>query len=185
MIRINLLSSQEIKTHLDIRTELSIVVLSYILVLLSMFYFFLHLNNQKRKIRTELNVVQTKMQDYKDVQKRLSVLKKEKDLIAQKLKVVSHLKAERKKAVAVLDALADNFLIDKMWFEALNLKGDDLSIKGIALGNEAIAEFMRNLKKAPCFKEVDLVETKKRSVYNINLTGFNLKCKIRFSVGKG
>jgi len=183
MIRINLLSLHEIKTHLDIKREFSIVILSYILVFLSILYLFFNLNAQKRRIKTELNSVQTEIRQYKDVQTKLSALKKEKRLIEQKLKVISILEAERKKVVAVLDVLADNFLINKMWFEELNLKGDDLNIKGIALGNEAIAEFMRKLKKAPYFKSVNLIKTEKKNVQQINLTGFSLNCKIKFTSG--
>ncbi|MDL1970562.1 MAG: PilN domain-containing protein [Candidatus Desulfofervidaceae bacterium] len=151
-----------------------------------MFYFFFNLNAQKKEIKTELKTVQTEIDRYKNVQRRLSALKKKKRLIEQKLKVVSLLKVKRKKVVKVLNILADNFLIDKMWFEELNLKGNNLDIKGIALGNEAIAEFMRNLKRAPCFKSVDLIKTEKKSVQKINLTGFSLNCKIKFtSGGKG
>ena len=105
-------------------------------------------------------------------------MKKQKRVIEQKIKVVSVLEKERKKAIEVLNALTANFLVNKMWFEELTLEGNQLSIKGIALGNETVAEFMERLKRTPYFQLIELIKTEKKKIAELSLTKFTLKCNI-------
>ena len=53
-----------------------------------------------------------------------------------------------------------------------------MSIKGIALGNETVAEFMERLKKTPYFQLVELIKTEKKKIAELSLTKFTLKCSV-------
>ncbi|CAD7771994.1 MAG: Fimbrial assembly protein (PilN) [Candidatus Methanoperedenaceae archaeon GB50] len=179
MIKINLLPREEIKAVPDIKREVSIVFLFYILLILVGAYLFININGKISTLKKELQSAQIELAKYKDIQKKLTDLKKQKEIIEQKIKVVSVLEKERKKAIEVLNALTANFLVNKMWFEELTLEGNQLSVKGIALGNETVAEFMERLKKIPYFQVVELIKTEKKKIAELNLTKFTLKCNIR------
>ncbi|HEC50219.1 MAG TPA: hypothetical protein ENI40_03570 [Candidatus Desulfofervidus auxilii] len=179
MIKINLLPREEIKAVPDIKREVSIVFLFYILLILVGAYLFININGKISTLKKELQSAQIELAKYKDIQKKLANLKKQKEIIEQKIKVVSVLEKERKKAIEVLNALTANFLVNKMWFEELTLEGNQLSVKGIALGNETVAEFMERLKKIPYFQVVELIKTEKKKIAELNLTKFTLKCNIR------
>lgn len=179
MIRINLLPVKEVKKYPEIRQELSIVVLSYVLISLIFLYTFISLNSQKNEFKKELQTVRTELQKYKDTEKKLARLKKEKEIVEKKIKIISNLEKERGKVIKILDILAKNFLADKMWLENLKLDGNKLHIKGIALGNEAVAEFMEKLKESKYFQTIELIKTVKKEIQGFNLTSFSLECKIR------
>ncbi len=184
MIKINLLPREEIKAVPDIKREVSIIFLLYILLALIGAYFVMSINSQKTSLKKELQSLQIELAKYQDIQKKLTDLKKQKKIIEQKIKVVSALEKERKKVIEVLNALTANFLVNKMWFEELTLEGNQLSIKGIALGNETVAEFMERLKKTPYFQLVELIKTEKKKIAELSLTKFTLKCSVSVIGGK-
>jgi type IV pilus assembly protein PilN len=178
MIKINLLPREEVKAVPEVKREFSIVFLFYILLALVGSYLALSLNSQKTTLKKELQSVQTELNKYKDIQRKLAGLKNKKKVIKQKIKVVSVLEKERGKAIEVLNTLTAKILVDKMWVEELKLEGNRLSIKGIALGNETVAEFMERLKKTPNFQVVELIKTEKKKVSEVSLTSFTLECNI-------
>ena len=67
-----------------------------------------------------------------------------------------------------------------MWLEDLEVKGNKVRIKGVALGNEPIAEFMKRLKNTALFQKVNLIKTQKKKEQEVNLTSFELDCKILY-----
>ncbi|HDD35174.1 MAG TPA: hypothetical protein ENF30_00055, partial [Candidatus Desulfofervidus auxilii] len=115
MIKINLLPAKEVERYPEIRQELSIVILSYILISLVFVYVFINFNTQKKYLKKELQTVRTEIQKFKGVQKKLARLKKEKVICEKKIKVISNLEKEREKVIDILNILAKNFVIDKMW----------------------------------------------------------------------
>ncbi len=184
MIRVNLLPKGEIETYAGIKQEVSIVLLSYMLMGLLILYLSMSVNTQQKRLKAKLNVLNLEINKYKDVEKKIAEYKKQKKVIQQKIKVISNLKRDRKRPLLILNALTSNFLTGKMWFEELTIKGNNLDIKGIALSNESIAEFMKRLKKTALFKRVDLIKTEKRKVQTYELTGFELKGSIALNKNK-
>ena len=70
--------------------------------------------------------------------------------------------------VRVLDEL--NIAVpSQVWLRQLEEKGNIARIKGRALGNDAIAQFMRNLDNSDYFDSVDLVES--QQMYYSKRTG--------------
>ncbi len=178
MIKINLLPQKEIKAYVDIKREIFIVILSYTLIVLVLTYISINLHTQQKALRGRLYALNTQIQKYKSIDKKLKALKQKKKIVEKKIRIVSNLEKDRKKILAVLEAISENFLVGKMWFEDLEIKGDRVHIKGVALGNESIAEFMKGLKHTILFQKVDLIKSQKRKVQNLNLTSFELECKI-------
>jgi type IV pilus assembly protein PilN len=58
----------------------------------------------------------------------------------------------------MLDALA-TMIPPKVWITSIDEKNNNLTIKGSAITNEDVADFMREMKKSPFFKEPSLKKT--------------------------
>jgi type IV pilus assembly protein PilN len=180
MIKINLLPQEEIKAYVDIKREIALVILSYIFIIFVLFYTFNNLHTRQKVLRAKVKTVNMETQKYKSIEEKLKTLKKKKRIIEEKIQIVSNLEKSRKKLLAILDTISENFLVDKMWLEELEIEDNKVHIKGVALGNESIAEFMKRLETTPLFQKVDLIKTQKEKVQQINLTSFELECKILY-----
>ena len=159
MIKINLLPQEEIKTYVGIKREIALAILSYIFIIFVLFYIFNNLHARQKVLRAKVKALNMQIQKYKSIEEKIKTLKKKKRIIEEKIRIVSNLEKSRKKLLAILDTISENFLLDKMWLEELKVEDNEVHIKGIALGNESIAEFMKRLETTPLFQKVDLIKT--------------------------
>jgi len=178
MIRINLIPTKEIEWFENIKRELTILLLSCILIFSVIIYFAVNLNSKIRNIKSQLEATQIELKKYEGIEKKLAQLEKEKKTVEQKLKIVSNLGKQRNYVISILQELVARFPVRNMWFEELTLNGTNLTIKGVALDNEIIAEFMRRLKKSTYFIQVELIKTEKKQIEELNLKSFTLECKL-------
>jgi Tfp pilus assembly protein PilN len=96
--------------------------------------------------------------------KRLQALKKEveryqklKQLRQSRIEVIEKLKEFQVGPVSLLNHLIQSMPRDSsIWLTLLDQKGDRIQIKGYALQNEAVADFMSSLSATGYFKSVDL-----------------------------
>jgi len=97
--------------------------------------------------------------------------------LQEKLNVINTLRKEKAVPAKVLDELSID-KPDKIQLESVKKAGDKLSIDGIALDDETIANFMTNLRKSKLFKNVDLIVSQQIEVSKIKLKKFSLSCEI-------
>ena len=109
---------------------------------------------------TKLNVVTQRVQELEDKQKTLR----------EKLTTIATLKKKKNGPVHVLDDLT-NALPEKAWVNDLTQKDGIMSIKGVALDNQTIAEFMAKVGQYPLFDndKVDLVKSSEFLRDNVKL----------------
>ncbi len=178
MIRINFIPTKEIEWLKDIKRELTILFLSCILIFSMGMYLTIKLNHKSNNLRSQLETTQMELKKYEGIEKKLAQLKKEKEIMEQKSKIISDLGKQRMYVTSILREVITQFPVGKMWFEELALDGTNLTIKGVALDNEVIAEFMRRLKKSAYFVQIELIKTEKKQIKELNLKSFNLECKL-------
>ena len=65
-----------------------------------------------------------------------------------------------------------------MWLTALTQQGNVLSLTGIALDNQTVADFMDKLKTSPFVQNVELSNSSLRKISDRNLKEFSLTCAI-------
>jgi len=70
----------------------------------------------------------------------------------------------RKEAVLLLDTMTKMVIEKRMWFTSLEEKVSVLDIRGIALDNKTVADFMTRLEKTEIFQHVKLKSTKKKKI---------------------
>jgi len=89
------------------------------------------------------------------------------------------LEANRFEPTRLLDVMTQVVVPKRMWFTNLESRGDKVNIKGIALDNKTVADFMVRLEDCGLFKQVDL-KTLKRTNTNTQsakFKSFAISCK--------
>lgn len=158
MIRINLLPVKETERALGRRQQMSLVALGLVTTLLIMVIPYLI---QGRKLSTldaridtlnkEIQAMNLQVREVRDIDR----LKKE---VQTKLQIIGELNRKRIGPARVLDDLS-LAAPDNLWLIDFTEAGSAATFTGLALDNETIAKFMRQLQASPYFHTVDLVET--------------------------
>lgn len=163
MIRINLLPVREAERALGRRRQLSLLVLSVVVVLLMLAlpYSFqarklAQLDSEIESLRQELARLDQQTREVKDLDRKRAELQ-------AKLRVIEDLKKRRSGPARVLSDLADA-TPEKLWLTQFTEGTGAANIEGLAMDNQTIAEFMRRLQQSPYFYDVDLVETSQASI---------------------
>lgn len=65
-----------------------------------------------------------------------------------------------------------------MWLLDLNQQGGSLTLNGVALDNQTVAEFMDDLKLSPFVNTVDLTDSSLKKIAGRDLKSFSLSCSV-------
>jgi len=104
-----------------------------------------------------LNAKKNQAAEVDRIQKQLKILTK-------KTEVIIDLALNRKEAVLLLDTMTKMVIEKRMWFTSLDEKVSGLDIRGVALDNKTVADFMTRLEKTEIFQNVKLKSTKKKKI---------------------
>ena len=179
MIKINLLPFRAARKKENIKRQISVYVLSVLLLVCLMVLGFLRLNGTLNQVRAEKARKAKELAKYKDTNRQLAKIKKRIKQIKAKLQVIRSLEKDKVGPVQLLDEIAMAVPRDKLWLRSLKEHKGKLSLVGTAMDNEPVALFMNNLEAAPHIKTVDLKRTKLKVLkkYKLSLTDFELDCK--------
>lgn len=176
MIQVNLLPVRAQKRKENVRQFISVYILSIALLLSVMAYFWISLHNQIQRLERRDTQLRTEVNQYVKYDKMLKELKQKKEIIDKKRAIIKDLQNDRDRVVRILAVLGVELPTDKIWFEKLSLSGNNITLNGVALSNEAIAEFMRNLESSPYVEKasVNLVFSRQVAISNMKLREFQL-----------
>jgi type IV pilus assembly protein PilN len=90
--------------------------------------------------------------------------------------VMKTLEANRFEPTRLLDVMTQVVVPKRMWFTNLESRGDRVNIKGIALDNKTVADFMVRLEDCGLFKQVDLKTLKRTKTQSAKLKSFAISC---------
>ncbi|WDP92118.1 MAG: PilN domain-containing protein [Desulfobacter sp.] len=177
MIRINLLPFRLARKKENIRRQVSIFLLSLLLIGVALFWLTRTVDTQINTIQNRIAAVQAETKKYQAKAKRVTEIKKKLKILNEKLKVVSSLKSKRDEQQVLLEEMADRIVKDRMWIESMNADGKSVVVTGVAYDNPTIADFMRHLEKSPLFQNVDLRRSRLRDFQGgVQLKAFELVC---------
>jgi type IV pilus assembly protein PilN len=111
--------------------------------------------------------LKTSMVDLDKKIKEIKELKTEKQRLLDRMKVIQDLQGTRPIIVRVMDELVRS-LPDGLYYESLNRKGDEISIKGLSESNNRISGLMRNFESSDWFANPNL-----KDVSAVKSTDFN------------
>lgn len=177
MIRINLLPFRAARKKENIRRQVSIFFLSIFLVLITLVYYNFHLGGQIKKLKANIEETQTEVQKYKKITNKIADIKKKLAILKKKTDVIKKLEKNRFEPVIMMNTMSDKTIAKRMWFTTFSSKGSSIVIKGVALDEKTIADFMTRLETTGQYASVNLKTIKKKVVKGSSLRSFQLVCK--------
>ena len=178
MIRINLLPFRAARKKENIRRQVSIFFLSIFLVTVVLCYYHVSLAGKIQKLNKKVENTKKEVAKYNKIVEEIDEIKKKLSVLKQKTGVIENLESNQEKSVRLLDNMTQMVVKKRMWFTSFEAQGDVVDIKGIAIDNKTVADFMTNLEKSGIFKSVKLKTTKQKKLANknINLKSFDITC---------
>ena len=162
MIRINLLPLKETERAIGRRQQLSLVALGAAIALLIMVVPFIIQGRQLAALDTQIEQLNKDIQQFNAQVREVHELDRLKKEVQAKLQVIEDLNRKRVGPSRVLDDLSAA-TPDNLWLIDFGESNGQATLIGLALDNETIARFMRQLQDSPYFYGVDLVETSRTS----------------------
>ncbi len=177
MIRVNLLPFRLERKKENIRRQVSVFFLVIVFSLLLLTWYTLGLGKKIEQTRLDIEAVNRQIALYKGKADRVAQIKKDLEVLRNKLAIVDSLKNKRNEHFDLVAELPGRLVPEKMWIEALKADSTKVEIKGVAFDNPTIAEFMKNLEALGWFTQVDLKQSVVRKLNDGHmLKAFELSC---------
>lgn len=172
MIRVNLLKVEkkeiEAKAAVPFEPEVKVkkkapvgnLVIFFIILLLAALAYL-----QQKALNTEgglLNVAREEKQKLEAVSIKLDQVEQQQTFLQRKIGLINQLKARQSGAVRIIETLSAG-LPEWVWLTEATLAKQNLQIKGRALSNILISDYMRNLDKSGIFETVSLLNSAQKT----------------------
>ncbi|KAF0190117.1 MAG: Tfp pilus assembly protein [Desulfobulbaceae bacterium] len=178
MLKINLLPIRQLQRQAGARNELFSFVACFILILLILGAISMVQANKASAIQTEITRLNQEKQTYDKILAEIKKLEADKKELENKISIIIQLKTDSSLTVHVLDEVARKLDSTRIWLTAFDQQGGSLSLKGIALDNKTIAEFMNSLDASDFISDVNLSDSLLTKVAGQDLKAFSLQCAV-------
>ena len=177
MIRINLLPFRAARRKENIRRQISIFLLSFIFTFITLFYYQMQLNLQLGELKTQAEDVKSRLKVFRKKSREVDNIKQALDTLKKKINVIKTLELNRREPVRLMDAMTGMVIPKRMWFTDFAVNNDAVVIKGNALDNKTVADFMTQLEKSGFFSTVNLTTLKQVTIQKVNIKSFEISCE--------
>lgn len=182
MIRINLLKpeAKEIKEgppvpgpEVRIKKPFPLGTLVVLLILIVLAAAFLLQRKMMSQEKNRLAAAQAEKTKLQYVTAKLEELEKQKAVFERKINLIRELKAQQDVAVKILDELSQR-LPEWVWLTELTFKEKTISLRGNAISNNLIADYIYNLQNCPDFTNINLISSTQRTSQNTQFLEFSM-----------
>lgn len=191
MIRINLLgkpkakgkraaassAAMEFESGSSQSSNLLAAVVVLAVVLGAIWWYQKQLTNEAHVIQSQMQQAQMESQRLAQIKARYTERQKVHDEYEAHVKVIDSLRASQSGPVDLLTMVSSTVNgTDEVWLAGLNDGASSVSVEGVALSTNAVANLMTNLMKTGYFKSVEINNTfqdeqeKKIQAFNFSLT---------------
>jgi type IV pilus assembly protein PilN len=135
---------------------------------------------QKRALDTEQARLAAAREDQKKLQpvvQKLALLEQQKALLEQKVLLINGLRDRQPLAVKILEEMSLG-LPEFVWLTDVNLTNRTLAIKGRAISNTLVSDYMDHLNKSGLFLEVNLGSSLQKVAGNNTYLEFTLNATV-------
>lgn len=177
MIQINLLPVREERRKADVR-QLAVLLGATVLgALLVTGLFHAKVKSDVSSAQALLARTKVEIEEHKPQLQKVERYRKTKEQIERKLGVIDKLDRSRSGPVRMLDELASH-TPERLWLTRLQTAEGALTIEGMSLDNEVVANFLTQLSDSPYFSNVELRETEATQVEGLKLNKFQLTANL-------
>lgn len=192
MIRINLLPFREKERVENIRRQVTIAVLSIIFAALAIAYYYINLINKIDDLTAKIETTKMKLAENEKQAKKVDQIKNELNMLNQKIKVIKDIETNRKASVNLLDNMTQMVIerppfaepegstaedvkkVKRLWFTSFQSNGNKINVKGIALDNKTVADFMTRLEDSKLYSNITLMTLNQKEMNKLNLKSFEI-----------
>jgi type IV pilus assembly protein PilN len=195
MIRINLLPYRAARKKENIRKQIGIFFLSLLVVFAILLFYNMRLQKRIDVLNEKIAENKTMLAKFENQAKEVDRIKKAFNNLENKTKVIKNLETKRNDAVFLLDNMTklvaehtlsssgsdslsdkDNTPVKRLWFTNFEAKGNNIVIKGIAMDNKTVADFMTRLESSKLYNNVNLNTLQQQKTAKLNLKRFDINC---------
>ena len=174
MIRINLLPFRTERKKENVRRQVSLFLLSLILVLIVLVYYNFNLSSKIGKLNKKITNTKADLNRYNEINQEIARIKNNLEILRKKMAVIEQLESDRHAPVQLMDTITQVLIAKRMWLTKLEVKNKAVNINGIALDNKTVADFMVRLQNSGLFNTVNLKTLKRQEVQKSNLKSFQI-----------
>ncbi len=174
MIKINLLPVRASKKKEAIRQQLSIAGLLILALFVIFGGIYWNKSNKISRARADISKNEEELKKLKIKVGELSKIKRQKEVVLEKLKIVKKLETDRRGPVKMLQNISDA-IPEKAWIESLKEEASIITLSGFASTEDVVADFMRGLEKYSELGRVELVIVQKTKKEDVDLISFTIK----------
>ena len=176
MIRINLLPFRAAKKLENIRMQVSVYVLSVVLLVAVLSFSFITLNSEIKELQAQETRLQKELDSYAEMLKKIKELKRKRADVKGKLDVIQGLEAQKAGPVQLFDEIAMAVPEGKLFLRSINEAKDTVSMSGVAIDYDTVARFMTNLENTTKINTVTLGSTNQTEQKKLSVCNFTLSC---------
>ena len=184
MIRINLLPIRAARKKENVRWQVSVFFLMILFGVVVMAYMAVSLSRNISSMNTKIEEAGRELKDLEAISKKVSEIKDKLKKLQAKMDVIQTLEVNRTRSIRILETLTGLVIADRMWLTNLTETDGTLNMKGMAMDNKTIADFMKALEGSPYFASVNLItsrqveQQKKAQVAGV-FKEFNITCRVQ------
>jgi Tfp pilus assembly protein PilN len=142
--------------------------------------YWYQLDNQAVAIAAKMKVAEQHNRELAGVKAKYLERQKQADNYKHRVDVIDQLRKAQTGPVNLLDTLGQTVNgTEAVWLNSMKTQGANISIQGMALSADAVANLISNLQKTGYFKNIEIKETfQDDSVKDMQAFQFELTCEI-------
>lgn len=176
MLKINLLPVRQLKKRAKARNQIFTMILVFCCVLVFLGFVGVLQNGMLNSLNNQIAQLNKQKDAFKPILAQIETMKKQKQELERKTAIIKTLRAESSLTVRVLDDVAKFVDNKRLWLDSLSQQGPNLSLTGVALDNETVAQFMDKLKSSEFIIDVNLANSSLKVIAGRNLKSFVMTC---------
>jgi type IV pilus assembly protein PilN len=110
------------------------------------------LTSRRRHLDQEIGKARVEAERLKSIIEEVKGYEEKRASLEAKIKLINDLKTNQKGPVRLMDEIS-KALPDLVWLTALDMAGNQITMKGRTLSPNAVSTYLENLKKSPFFAE--------------------------------
>lgn len=160
------------KKKLSLEFNYNLIFLLVIVAIAALFYTQKTSLDKERELLLNAENEKSKL---RDVVKTLDQLEQQRSTHEKKIDLITELKSRQGAAVFILEELGRN-IPEWVWLTEASYRGKTVRLKGRAINNSLVAQYISNLEESPYFSDVELNNTTQKTsgsntYYEFNLSG--------------
>ncbi len=180
MLKINLLPIRQLKKRAKARNQIVGFLVIFLAVIAVLAFVGVFQANSISSSKSNISDLEKEKAKYTPILAKIDKLKKDKAILENRIRIIKKLEKDSSLTVHILDEVANIIDNERMWLQSLNQQGGSLGMKGVALDNQTVAQFMNNLKASAFVRSVNLSSSSLKKISGKNFKSFSISCAVGF-----